>query len=185
MRRFREGWIGRVRIGTTNTAMTYALPPILRKLRTDHPGIDLHVTNMATRDSVEHILQNKLDFALVTLPVDRMRLRITALRPEKLVAIFPAGDARLARQVTPGYVARQSLLIENTRGAVHALTMRWLSGQMPLPRAPMHLGTIEALKTAVAVQPRHVDRAGRGGRRAHEATWSCVPCSRRCRARWR
>ena len=93
MRRFREGWVGRVRIGTTNTAMTYALPPILRKLRTDHPGIDLHVTNMATRDSVEHILQNKLDFALVTLPVDRTRLRITALRPEKLVAIFPGRHA--------------------------------------------------------------------------------------------
>ena len=149
MRRFREGWIGRVRIGTTNTAMTYALPPIVRRLRTDHPGIDLHVTNMATRDSVEQILQNKLDLALVTLPVDRTRLRITVLRPEKLVAIFPAGTRDLPDKVTPAYVARQSLLIENTRGAVHALTMRWLAGQMPLPRAPMHLGTIEALKTAV------------------------------------
>jgi DNA-binding transcriptional LysR family regulator len=149
MRRFRDGWIGRVRIGTTNTAMTYALPPILRKLRTDHPGIDLQVTNLATRDSVEQILQNKLDFALVTLPVDRTRLRITALRPEKLVAIFPAGTRDLPDRITPGYVARQSLLIESTRGAVHALTMRWLSGQMPLPSAPMYLGTIEALKTAV------------------------------------
>ena len=33
MRRYREGWIGRVHIGTTLTALTYELPPILRKLR--------------------------------------------------------------------------------------------------------------------------------------------------------
>jgi DNA-binding transcriptional LysR family regulator len=32
---------------------------------------------------------------------------------------------------------------------VHALIMRWLASEMPLSRAPMHLGTVEALKTAV------------------------------------
>src|SRR5262245_16362485 len=36
MRRFRDRWIGRVHIGTTNTAMTYLLPPILRRLRLEH-----------------------------------------------------------------------------------------------------------------------------------------------------
>src|SRR5579872_6543482 len=30
MRRFRDGWLGRVHIGTTLTALTYQLPPILR-----------------------------------------------------------------------------------------------------------------------------------------------------------
>jgi DNA-binding transcriptional LysR family regulator len=149
MRRFREGWIGRVHIGTTNTAMTYALPPILRRLRLDYPGIDLLVTNMPTRDSVEHIIQNKIDLALVTLPVEEKKLRITPLRREMLVAILPAGTRDVPDEITPDYVARQPLLIEYARGAVHALVMRWLTGHMPLPRAAMHLGTIEALKTAV------------------------------------
>jgi len=40
--------------------------------------------------------------------------------------------------------------MEHTGGAVHALVARWLSGQAPLPRAPIHLGTIDALKSAVA-----------------------------------
>lgn len=149
MRRFREGWVGLVHIGTTNTAMLHDLPPILRKLRFDHPGIDLHVTNMPTRDSIEHIMQNKIDLALVTLPLENRQLRITPLRPQVLVAIFPGGTRDLPDEITPGYVARQSLLIEHARGAVHALVMQWLSGQMPLPRAPMHLGTIEALKMGV------------------------------------
>ena len=149
MRRFRDGWIGRVQVSTTNTAMMYDLPPILRQLRVDHPGIDLHVTNMPTRESVEHVLQNRIDLALVTLPVANRHLRVTPLRPQRLVAIFPADTPDVPDEITPGYVARQSLVMEHTRGAVHALIMRWLSGQMPLPRPPMHLGTVEALKTAV------------------------------------
>jgi DNA-binding transcriptional LysR family regulator len=67
-----------------------------------------------------------------------------------LVAIFPADTEALPDEITPDFVARQPLLMEHTGGAVHALVARWLSGQAPLPRAPMHLGTIEALKSAVA-----------------------------------
>lgn len=150
LRHFRDGWIGHVHVGTTNTALMYDLPPVLRRLRLDHPGIDLHVTNMSTRDSVEQVIQNRIDLALVTLPVEQRDLRITPLRPQVLVAILPAGTRDLPDEITPDYVARQTLLIEHARGAVHALIMGWLSGQAPLPRAPMHLGIIEALKTAVA-----------------------------------
>lgn len=152
LRGFRDGWIGHVHIGTTNTALMYDLPPIIHKLRADHPGVDLHFTNMATRDSVEQIIQNKLDLALVTLPVEKRQLRITPLRPQTLVAIFPPDARNVPDVVTPDYVARQHLIVEHAHGAVHALIMRWLSGQMPLPRAPMHLGVIEALKTAVGAK---------------------------------
>jgi DNA-binding transcriptional LysR family regulator len=115
-----------------------------------HPGIDLHVTNMPTRESVERILQNRLDLALVTLPVEKRHLRITPLLPERLVAIFPGGTRGLPDEVTPEFVARQPLLMEHTGGAVYALVMRWLSGLGPRPRPPMYLGTIEALRSAVA-----------------------------------
>ena len=67
-----------------------------------------------------------------------------------LVAIFPADTPDIPDEITPGYVAGQPLLMEHTGGAVHALVARWLSGQAPLPRAPIHLGTIDALKSAVA-----------------------------------
>ena len=57
MRRFREGWIGRVRISMTLTSMIYKLPPILRQIRLDHPGIDLVITNTPTPTSVDNIIQ--------------------------------------------------------------------------------------------------------------------------------
>jgi DNA-binding transcriptional LysR family regulator len=149
MRRYRDGWIGRVHVGTTNTALTYQLPPILRRLRREHPGIELLVTNMPTRDTLEHIIQNRMDLGLVTLPVDDTHLRITPLRWETLVAILPASTPDIPDRITPEYAARHSLVLEHGRGAVHALVMRWLSKQLPLPRTPMLMGTIEAMKKVV------------------------------------
>src|SRR3712207_7268077 len=40
-------------------------------------------------------------------------------------------------------------VLEHARGAVHALVMRWLAGRR-LQGAPMCMGTIEAVKKAVA-----------------------------------
>jgi DNA-binding transcriptional LysR family regulator len=150
MKRFREGWLGRVHIGTTLTALMYELPPILRRLRTQYPGIDLVVTHMPTRDSVDNIGKNAIDLALVTLPVKSGRLRVTPLRSEMLVAIFPVGAKDIPDAVTPAYAANQPLVIEHARGAVHALIMRWLSGEMPLLKEPMPIGTIEVVKKGVA-----------------------------------
>ncbi|HJQ57182.1 MAG TPA: LysR family transcriptional regulator [Vineibacter sp.] len=149
MRRFRDGWIGRVRIGTTNTAMTYLLPPVIRRLRQQQPGIELLITNFATRDTVEQVIQNRLDLGIVTLPVDDTYLRVTPLRPEQLVAILPVNMSEIPDRITPEYAAQQSLVLEHPRAAVHLLVMQWLARHLPLPRTPMHMGTIETMKNLV------------------------------------
>jgi DNA-binding transcriptional LysR family regulator len=150
MRRFRDGWLGRVHVATTLTALTYELPPILRDLRLAHPGIDLVVTNMATRDTVDRIMENTVDFGLVTLPVKPAGLRITPLRAEMLVAILPATTKDIPDVVTPDYVAQQPLVLEHERGAVYGLLMQWLARHLPLKHAPMHIGIVEAAKQGVA-----------------------------------
>ena len=133
------------------TALTYQLPQVMRRLRTDYPGIDLLVTNMPTRDSIENIMNNNIDLALVTLPVKEAGLRIIPLRPEQLVAIFPADTKDVPDVITPDYVARQRLVLEHARGAGHALVTQWLSKQLPLPENPMLVATVEAIKKVVAL----------------------------------
>jgi DNA-binding transcriptional LysR family regulator len=150
MRRFREGWLGRIHIATTLTALTYDLPPILRKLHREHPGIELAVTNMPTRDSVDAVLQNVADLALITLPIKGSPLQVTPLRPQVLVAILPADMRDVPDIVTPDFFVSQPLILEHARGAVHALVMDWLGGRLPLQGPPMKIGTIEALKQCVA-----------------------------------
>jgi DNA-binding transcriptional LysR family regulator len=152
MRRFRDGLVGRVHVVTALTAMVYRLPPILGRLRVDHPGIDVIVSNMPTQASVEKILQNKADLALVTQPVDNRQLRTTPLLREMMVAIFPAGTHDLPEEIEPEYVARQPLLLltEARTAAAYQLVMGWLSAVSRCPQQPMPVGTVEALKTSVA-----------------------------------
>jgi DNA-binding transcriptional LysR family regulator len=149
MRRFREGWIGRVHVGTTLTTMIYRLPPILRRVRLDHPGIDLVVTNMPTPSCVESIMRNKIDLALVNLPVEERQLRVTPLCPETMVAIFPLDSRDIPDEITPDYVSRQPLLLEQASSAAYPLVLGWASAQTSSSREPTPLGTVEALKSAV------------------------------------
>jgi DNA-binding transcriptional LysR family regulator len=150
MRRFREGWVGRVRLSMTLTSMVYRLPPILRKIRLDHPGIDLTIVNTPTQTSVDNIIHNRIDLALVNLPVQKKQLKITTLCADEMVAIFPAGTRNIPNEITPGEVARHNLLVEQQTSAAYPLVLGWLSGQGPRARDPMPLGTVEALKSAVA-----------------------------------
>jgi DNA-binding transcriptional LysR family regulator len=148
MRRFRENWIGRVHLSTTLTAMIYRLPPLLRKLRSDHPGVDLVVTNMPTPLSIAKILSNEADLALVTLPVENSELRVKPLCQESMLAVLPASEKDVPEEITPEYIMRQRLLLltEQLPSAGHATVMRWVAAGTP----SMAVGTIEALKSAVA-----------------------------------
>jgi DNA-binding transcriptional LysR family regulator len=149
MRRFREGWVGRVRVNMTLTAMIYRIPPILRRIRLEHPGIDLVINNTPTPTSVENIIQNRIDLALVNLPVQKKQLKTTPLCSEGMVAIFPVGTRKIPDEITPNDVAPHNLLVEQQSSAAYALVLGWLSGRAPA-REPMPLGTVEALKSAVA-----------------------------------
>jgi DNA-binding transcriptional LysR family regulator len=148
MRHYRQDWLGQARLGTTLTALTYRLPPILGRLRERHPGIELTVSNMPTQDSVANILQNKIDLALVILPVEGKKLRVTKLCEETMVAIFPPRTQDVPAEITRDYAARQTVLIEHLRSSAHPLVLDWLGKQ--LARNPIPIGTVEALKTAVA-----------------------------------
>jgi DNA-binding transcriptional LysR family regulator len=150
MRRYRDGWIGRVRIATTITAQMYVLPPILRRLSDEHPGVELHVRNLPSRESVTAILQNEIDLAIVTLPVDQRQLTVTPLWVEPMVAIYPPGARNVPAKVGPADVMEQPLLLEHVHAGVHQLVMQWLASHGASPRVRMHLASIEAVKSAVA-----------------------------------
>ena len=150
MRGLRDGWLGRVRIAATLTALMYDLPPILRQIRIDHPKIDLAITNLPTRDMVESLILGEIELGLATLPVKSSVLTVTPLRPQLCVAILPRSTANIPAEITPQYAARQPLVLEHARGALYPRIMAWLASYMPLPRPPMEVGIVEAAKQAVA-----------------------------------
>src|SRR5262249_14367315 len=140
VRRFRDGWIGRVHIGAALTALMYLLPPVLKKLHTNHPGIELFISNTTTAGMVDGVVRNELDLGLVTMPVAENRLQIPPLHVEPMVAIFPAARRGIPRKITPEYMAPQFLVLEF--GAVSVLINDWLAARKLAPQSSMLVSAI-------------------------------------------
>ena len=108
-RRRREGWLGRVRLGTSTIALNFHLPPVLRRLRSAHPYIELAVTSGTTVAVLAQLARNELDAGVVNLPIGDRALEVVPLCEEPLLAIFPpdadgcavACDAAIARAAQP------------------------------------------------------------------------------------
>jgi DNA-binding transcriptional LysR family regulator len=150
MRRRREGWLGRVRIGASTTALIYHLPPVLKKLRLDHPNIELVVTTGTTSGVVERMMRNEIDAGIVSMPIDARAMDVTPLCEEKLVAIFPADQKQIPKIATPESMREHPLILEYSRAQVKLITLEWLSRDGAQARPAMELDNVIAVKRLVA-----------------------------------
>ena len=150
MRRHRDGWLGQVRIGSSTTALIYHLPPVLARLRREHPNIELVVTTGTTTGVVERMLRNEIDLGIVSLPINERLLDLVPLKQEQMVAIFSEHTENLPAKVTPQYLLQHTLILEYARAHVRALTMSWLAGDGAEVRPAMELDNLEAVRRMVA-----------------------------------
>jgi DNA-binding transcriptional LysR family regulator len=150
MRRHRDGWLGQVRIGSSTTALIYHLPPVLARLRKEHPNIELVVTTGTTTGVVERMLKNEIDLGVVSLPIAERLLELVPLRTEPMLAIFSDRMENLPEKITPQYLLQHTLILEYTRAHVRALIMGWLAGDGAEVRPAMELDNLEAVRRMVA-----------------------------------
>ena len=150
MRRHRDGWLGQVRIGSSTTALIYHLPPVLARLRKEHPNIELVVTTGTTTGVVERMLRNEIDLGVVSLPINERVLDLVPLMTEPMVAIFSDRTEDLPSRVTPQYLLQHTLILEYARAHVRALIMGWLAGDGAEVRPAMELDNLEAVRRMVA-----------------------------------
>lgn len=149
MRRHKEGRLGRVHIGTGATTLIYLLPPILRRLRTAYPDIDIAVTTGTTPDITDRMLNGRIDLGLVTLPVDERAFSVQPLRKDALVAIFPVKTKNVPDKITPATIANAPLILEDAHANHSRLVREWLHAKGLDARPAMELDSIEAIKTVV------------------------------------
>jgi DNA-binding transcriptional LysR family regulator len=150
MRRHRDGWLGQVRIGSSTTALIYHLPPVLARLRREHPNIELVVRTGTTTGVVERLLRNETDLGVVSLPVSDRLLDVVPLKSEPMVAIFAEHAENVPDMVTPQDLLQHTLILEDTRAHVRALIMSWLAGDGAEVRPAMELDNLEAVRRMVA-----------------------------------
>ena len=149
MQRFREGWLGRVRLAAGATALTYSLPPVLRKLREQYPNLELVVSTGSTTGVVERLIENRIDIGLVTLPVEEKTLSVHRVLDDELVAILPPGERGHGTPISAKDLARYPMIMEFRRAGTAKLVWDWLAAQDQLIRPAMEIDSIEAIAQCV------------------------------------
>ena len=150
MRGHKEGHSGRVHLGAGPTALAYILPPVLQKLREDHPDIDLVITTGTTDTITERMLENVIDLGLTALPVDTEKFDVVPARDDDMVAIFSASADNIPAVVTPASLEGRPLILEYYRVNQNRLSRAWLRAGGITARPALQFDGIEAIKDAVA-----------------------------------
>lgn len=142
-----EGLHGTVRLGTGATACLHFFPPLLRRLRREHPDLQVMVSTGNTADLVRKVELNELDFGLVTLPAAGRALNIEPVLQDPFVLIAPASDD-LPATVSAKLLGQLPLIQFEPGANTRRLVDDWLSprgGGRPV----MELGSVETIKEMV------------------------------------
>jgi len=150
MRRFGDGWLGRVRVGTSMTVLMYVLPPILRQLKTDHPQLEINLKAGLTTTTLQMLKTNALDLGLCALPIEDPAFKTVPLFNNELVAILPAALGQVPKKVTPAFLAQCPLVLGSENSALRRTIADWLALAGPPPRPLMEFDNVEAMKSVVA-----------------------------------
>lgn len=81
---------GELRIGASDMTLQYFLLPFLEKYHETYPGIKVKITNGPTPETLEKLVEGKIDFGLVSTPFEQTEhMRVKKVR--EIEDIFVAG----------------------------------------------------------------------------------------------
>jgi DNA-binding transcriptional LysR family regulator len=141
---------GRIRFGSGATASIHLLPPLFRRLRERYPEIELILVTGNAPDMARAVVQNELDVAIVTLPVNARHLTVSPVYHDPLLAIAPPGpEWRRRRPLAAAELARHPLMLYEPGGTIRRVIDAWFARAGVSPRVAMELGNEEAIKKLV------------------------------------
>lgn len=84
-------------VGAIPTMAPYLLPGAVRNLRTDHPSCEPMIRESFTESLIQLVLENQLDCAIMSTPIEDERLDVQLLGHEELVVAMPPSHASAQR----------------------------------------------------------------------------------------
>jgi len=139
---------GTLTIGTPETVCAYRLPPVLRRLRERHPGIQLVFKAGISTDLRSDVIEGRLDLAFT---LDRYlpspALVIEPLLHERVLLLTHAGDALAQRErVAPADLDGVPLILTEAGGSYRTAFENALSEHGCRPGARIEFASVEAIK---------------------------------------
>ena len=139
-------------MGTSDTNCTYILPQVLQAFRARYPQVELDIRNRMSPEVVHLVLENEVDFGLVTLPVGHRNLIGEKLFERRDVLICPPDHPLGKRKWVRLEDLAEFPFLALERGSTSRQLMDDAFRQAGLvPQMAMNLGGIEVIKRFVEI----------------------------------
>jgi len=141
---------GEIVVGANEGTFLHILPEVFAEFKKLYPNVAVQVSRLERAKILESVIDNSVDFGVVSTPVDDKRLTVVAIHRDELVIIVPPNHplSRM-KEVAISEVVRFPLLlpkIGRTRDALETL----FDERHLKPRIAMELDSSELLKRFVA-----------------------------------
>jgi len=141
---------GEIVVGANEGTCLHILPGVFAQFKSDYPDVSVGIRRADYARILEAILENAVDFGVLSLPVNDNRLQCIPIHRDELVVITPTGHPLAAKKkVTMADVAACPLVLPKAGHTRDALDALFFDGHLK-PHIAMELDSSELLKRFVA-----------------------------------
>jgi DNA-binding transcriptional LysR family regulator len=141
---------GVLRVGGADAACQHLLPPVLKEFLGQFPRVHLQLTGGHTATTLGRVLAGELDLALVTLPVETDRIRVTEIGRDELVAVVQREHAWAERRRIPAAdFADEPLILYDRESRMTETVLHFLLEEGVFPRVAVEVDQIAVVKELV------------------------------------
>jgi DNA-binding transcriptional LysR family regulator len=142
---------GEIIVGANEGTCLHILPEVFADFKKQYPDVAVNIKRSDYAKILESVIDNSVDFGVVSLPVTDPRLTVVLIHRDELIAIAPPHHpiAKM-KSVTLGEVANYPLLVPKVGHTRDALENLFHERRLK-PRFSMELDSSELLKRFVAV----------------------------------
>jgi DNA-binding transcriptional LysR family regulator len=142
---------GELRIGASSTPGTYLLPGILAGFRAEYPGVGLHYELSNSRAIENGVVHNDLDLGFVGERLDTVDTATETFAEDSICLIAsPTHAFALRKAVSLDDILAEQYVAREEGSGTRRTFESWLARQGRSWRPLLELGSIEAVKHAVA-----------------------------------
>ena len=141
---------GEIVVGANEGTCLHILPEVFAEFKKQYPDVNISITRSDYGKILESVIDNSVDFGVVSLPVNDPRLTVVLIHRDELVVIVPARHplAKL-KSVTIAEAAGFPLIVPKAGHTRDALENLFYERKLK-PRYTMELDSSELLKRFVA-----------------------------------
>jgi DNA-binding transcriptional LysR family regulator len=141
---------GEIVVGANEGTCLHILPEVFAEFRKLYPEVGVQISRLERAKILESIIDNSVDFGVVSTPIDDKRLTVVTIHRDELVIIVPAQHSLAgAERASIAGVAQYPLLLPKVGRTRDALENLFHERGLK-PKIAMELDSSELLKRFVA-----------------------------------